>query len=113
MYYVSKQLEISGAHAVDSAVEGYCEALHGHNWQVTVWCKSAQLNEDGMVVDFNRIKKEIHGRIDHTNLNETLDGLNPTAENIARWCAEKVGPTCYRVEVRETEHNLAIWERDE
>ena len=87
MYYVSKRLEISGAHAVNSCVEGYCEDLHGHNWIITVHCKSRELNEDGMVVDFTRIKKQIHGVIDHTNLNETLP-MNPTAENIARWCAE-------------------------
>ncbi len=113
MYYVSKRLEISGAHAVTSSVEGYCEALHGHNWIITVHCKARELNEDGMVVDFGRIKKAIHGKIDHTNLNETLGGLNPTAENIARWCADQVGPTCWRVEVNETEGNQAVWERDE
>lgn len=113
MYYVSKRLEISGAHAVRSSVEGYCEDLHGHNWIIVVHCRARELNEDGMVVDFGRIKRAIHDRIDHTNLNETLGGLNPTAENIARWCAEQVGPTCYRVEVNETEGNQAVWERDE
>ncbi|MBM6999815.1 6-carboxytetrahydropterin synthase [bacterium] len=112
MYYVSKRLEISGAHAVRSSVEGYCEDLHGHNWIIVVHCRARELNEDGMVVDFGRIKRAIHGVIDHTNLNETLP-CNPTAENIARWCAEQVGPTCYRVEVNETEGNQAVWERDD
>lgn len=111
MYYVSKRLEISGAHAVRSCAEGYCEALHGHNWIVVVSCRAPELNEDGMVVDFTRIKRLIHSRLDHTNLNETLP-YNPTAENIARWCAEQVGETCYRVEVWETESNKAVWERD-
>ena len=112
MYYVSKRLEISGAHAVRSSVEGYCEDLHGHNWIIVVHCRARELNEDGMVVAFGRIKRAIHGVIDHTNLNETLP-CNPTAENIARWCAEQVGPTCYRVEVNETEGNQAVWERDD
>ena len=112
MYYVSKRLEISGAHAVRSSVEGYCEDLHGHNWIIVVHCRARELNEDGMVVDFGRIKRAIHGVIDHTNLNETLP-CNPTAENIARRCAEQVGPTCYRVEVNETEGNQAVWERDD
>lgn len=112
MYYVSKRLEISGAHAVTCEQEGYCESLHGHNWIITVYCKARELNADGMVVDFTRIKKAVHGAIDHTNLNETLP-YNPTAENIARWCAEQVGPTCYKVEAWETETNCAIWERDE
>ena len=104
MYYVSKRLEISGAHAVNCSAEGYCENLHGHNWIVVVHCKARELNKDGMVVDFTRIKKLIHGTIDHTNLNETLP-YNPTAE--------KVGGTCYKVEVWETESNKAVWERDE
>ena len=112
MYYVSKRLEISGAHAVKCEKEGYCESLHGHNWIVVVHCKSKTLNEDGMVVDFTRIKRLVHGTLDHTNRNETLP-YNPTAENIARWCAEQVGPTCWRVEVWETEANTAVWERDE
>ena len=112
MYYVSKRLEISGAHAVMCEREGYCEELHGHNWVITVHCKSKELNQDGMVIDFTRIKKAIHGVIDHTNLNEPLP-YNPTAENIARWCAEQVGPLCYKVEVWETETNCAVWERDE
>lgn len=113
MYYVSRRMEISGAHAVNSALGGYCEDLHGHNWVVVVHCRAKELNADGMVVDFGKIKELVHGALDHTNLNETLGGLNPTAENIARWCAEQVGPTCYRVEVSETETNRAVWETDE
>ena len=112
MYYVSKRFEISGAHAVDYPTEGSCERLHGHNWIITVHCKSKELDGNGMVYDFTKIKKILHGALDHTNLNETLP-YNPTSENIARWCAEQIGETCWKVEVAETESNLAVWERDE
>jgi 6-pyruvoyl-tetrahydropterin synthase len=36
---------------------------------------------------------------------------NPTAENIARWVCEQI-PTCFKVEVRESEGNTVIYEKD-
>ena len=53
----------------------------------------------------------MHGRIDHTNLNEVLK-FNPTAENIARWIVDTV-PNCYKAEVWESRDNMAAYERDE
>ena len=50
------------------------------------------------------------GRLDHQNLNEVVS-LNPTAENIARWVCEQI-PTCFKVEVRESEGNAVIYEKD-
>jgi len=84
--------------------------LHGHNWIITVYCRSEVLNEDGMVVDFTHIKEMVMGRLDHQNLNEVVS-LNPTAENIARWVCEQI-PTCFKVEVRESEGNTVIYEKD-
>lgn len=110
MYYVSKRLEISSAHSLHLSYESKCEALHGHNWIVIVHCKSETLNEDGMVTDFTLIKREIHGALDHRNLNEVLP-VNPTAENIARWICDRV-PNCYKVEVWESENNKAVYEKD-
>lgn len=110
MYYVTKRMEISGAHFLHLHYESKCENLHGHNWIVTVYCKSETLNADGMVTDFTHIKKDIHGRLDHQNLNEIFD-FNPTAENIARWVCDHV-ENCYRVDVQESEGNIASYERD-
>ena len=88
--------------------ESKCSNLHGHNWNVPVHCKSDELDQNGMVVDFKHIKDKVHGKLDHAYLNEVVD-FNPTAENIARWIAEQVGPKCYRVEVQESEGNVAEW----
>lgn len=110
MYYVSKRLEISSAHSLHLSYQSKCEELHGHNWIVIVHCKSETLNEDGMVTDFTRIKKDISGALDHKNLNEVFD-FNPTAENIARWICDHV-ENCYKVEIWESENNKAIYERD-
>ncbi|MCI6781676.1 MAG: 6-carboxytetrahydropterin synthase, partial [Dialister sp.] len=38
-------------------------------------------------------------------------GLNPTAENIAKWLCDRI-PHCIRVSVQETEGNVATYEKD-
>ncbi|MCM1337972.1 MAG: 6-carboxytetrahydropterin synthase [Candidatus Amulumruptor caecigallinarius] len=111
MYYVSKRIEVAGAHRLDLPYESKCSRLHGHNWVITIHCRARELNAQGMVADFSAIKEQIHGYLDHGNFNELLP-FNPTAENIARWVCERV-PHCYRVEVRESEGNLAAYEVDE
>lgn len=107
MYYVSKKMEIAGSHKLNLSYESKCQNLHGHNWIVTVHCKAEELNSDGMVVDFKHIKDDIHGYLDHGNLNELLP-FNPTAENIARWICEKI-PNCWKVEVEESANNIATY----
>ncbi len=110
MYTVIKRMEVSASHSLALSYPSKCASLHGHNWIITVYCRSRELNADGMVADFGRIKQQVKDRLDHRNLNETLP-FNPTAENIARWVCEQI-PTCFRVEVRESESNTAIYEKD-
>jgi 6-pyruvoyl tetrahydropterin synthase/QueD family protein len=59
MYYVKKTLEISAAHRLTLDYESKCTALHGHNWIITVFCRSAELDQNGMVVDFSLIKSKV------------------------------------------------------
>lgn len=110
MYTVIKRMEISAAHRLSLSYPSKCENLHGHNWIITVYCRSKELNPDGMVVDFSHIKQIVKGQLDHRNLNEVLP-FNPTAENIAAWICNQL-PTCYKVEVQESEGNMAIYEKD-
>ena len=111
MYTVKKTFEISAAHKLRLSYESKCGNLHGHNWIVTVYCKAKALNEDGMVVDFSQIKKRVQDKIDHQCLNDVLSFI-PTAECLALWISTQI-PHCYRVEVQESENNIAIYERDE
>lgn len=109
MYYVSKRMEIAGSHHLTLSYESKCSNLHGHNWIVTVCCKSEELNQDGMVIDFKHVKDKIHGLLDHQNLNEIFD-FNPTAENIAKWIVDQF-PQCYKAVVQESEGNIACYEK--
>ena len=110
MYTVIKRMEVSAAHSLTLSYRSKCESLHGHNWIITVYCRARELNEDGMVVDFTHIKKMVHERLDHHNINDVIP-MNPTAENIARWVCDQI-PQCYRVDVQESEGNTAIYEKD-
>lgn len=110
MYIAKTTFTVSAAHYLDLDYQSPCRNLHGHNWSITVTCKSEKLNRNGMVMDFKRIKTLIHDRLDHTVINDQI-GMNPTAENMARWICEVIGPSCTRVEVQETEGNVAIYER--
>lgn len=110
MYTVKKRMEIAGAHRLNLNYESKCANLHGHNWIVTVWCKSKTLDDNGMVMDFTHIKREVQDKLDHKFLNDVVE-FNPTAENIAKWVCEQI-PHCYRVSVQESEGNVATYERD-
>ncbi|MDE6085524.1 MAG: 6-carboxytetrahydropterin synthase [Muribaculaceae bacterium] len=110
MYYIKKRIEISGSHRLELPYESKCTRSHGHNWILTVHCRSAVLTPEGMVTDFTHIKQQLTETLDHRHFNDVLP-FNPTAENIARWVCELV-PNCYRVDVQESEGNIASYEID-
>ncbi len=76
----------------NDAVFGKCNnpSFHGHNYELVVKVTGVPDLATGYVIDLKQlsdlIKKEVHERFDHKNLNldtEEFKHLNPTAENIA------------------------------
>lgn len=104
-----KRIDISSAHQLNLSYESRCENLHGHNWVIFVYLRSETLNEDGMVYDFTKIKKIVHGTLDHKNLNDIIK--QPTTENIAKYICDAIGEKCFKVEVQENSENKVIYER--
>ena len=111
MYRVHKRMEIAGAHRLSLDYESKCSNLHGHNWIVDVYLQAEELDRNGMVKDFTIIKREIEDRLDHKLLNDVVP-FNPTAENIAKWIHDQLQPECYRVDVQESENNVASYQDD-
>lgn len=114
MYYVSKRMEVAGAHQLNLPYESGCQNLHGHNWIITVFCRSRELTTYGMIVDFKKVKEVVHDELDHKYINDVVE-FNPTAENMARWICARVNEICevgecYKVEVQESEGNIAVYE---
>ena len=108
MYKVKKTLEVSASHALEFA-GGVREPVHGHNWKIVIYCRSEELDADGMVVNFLDIERDIRDYLDHGDLNELLP-VSPTTENLARWVCDHVAH-CYKVEVTECESNEASYEK--
>ena len=115
MYTLRVEGAFEAAHRVVN-YPGKCERLHGHNWVVEAAFQGTQLDELGMLIDFKIAKKalaEILDDFDHYYLNNLPpfnDGLNPTAENLARIIFERL---VVREEVRASAAELTaltVWE---
>jgi len=111
MYEIKKTFEISAAHFLKLDYESKCAAIHGHNWIITVYLRTQELNQNGMIMDFTDIKQKITAKLDHQTLNDILP-FNPTAENLAKYICDALAPHCYRADVTESENNTASYWRD-
>jgi 6-pyruvoyltetrahydropterin/6-carboxytetrahydropterin synthase len=92
--------------------ESKCANLHGHNGRVTFFCEADALDSVGRVIDFSVIKEKlcmwVEDNWDHKMLVFYQDPMaltlqeldptvvvlpfNPTAENLALYLLEVVGP---------------------
>ena len=98
-------MEVAGCHQLSLPYESKCSRLHGHNWTITVFLASREVNAEGMVIDFKRVKEKVHDYLDHGNFNDLLP-FNPTAESIAAWVVQQF-PQCYKAIVEESNGNVA------
>jgi 6-pyruvoyltetrahydropterin/6-carboxytetrahydropterin synthase len=124
MYEVTIIKSFSAAHLL-SQIGGKCEELHGHNFKVEVTVSASELNSSGLLIDFRDVKKwlgQILDDIDHKHLNEhsAFDGINPSAENIARFIylqmetkVRQALVTVTRVKVWESENAVVAYIPDQ
>ena len=93
MFEIAIEAEFCAAHAL--VIAGEREPLHGHNWRVTAVIAGAELDGDGLLVDFHAARKvlgEILAPWNNGNLNEIppFDTVNPSAEQVAKEIAERL-----------------------
>lgn len=135
--YARRYHDISCGHRVYGH-EGKCAHLHGHNYRIHFQIQAQELDKVGRVLDFGMIKlllcQWIEGHWDHRFLLHELDPwlkvlqsidnfgvvpvpFNPTAENMAKYLVDIVGPQelhatgakLIRVTVEETSKCAAIY----
>jgi 6-pyruvoyltetrahydropterin/6-carboxytetrahydropterin synthase len=118
MYEVTVEETFAAGHALRN-YHGKCENVHGHNYKIRATLEGGQLDEAGLLIDFNDVKRVLNGiidRVDHKFLNDVapFDTLNPSAENMARWFYEEMEKGLAAVPAK-TDARLAevrIWETD-
>ncbi len=94
MFELSIKTHFSAAHRL-VGYAGPCANPHGHNWDVEVFVRGAELNELGMLMDFKDIKTAVRtamDEVDHCDLNQLPAFVreNPTSENLARYLHEQL-----------------------
>jgi 6-pyruvoyltetrahydropterin/6-carboxytetrahydropterin synthase len=125
MYRVSKSVSFCYGHRLLN-YNGKCAHLHGHNARAVITLESSELDAQGMVEDFSRVKQLVwdwlDAEVDHTLLLHRDDPVlpvlqaagervrvtdfNPTAENIARMIFEHVAAKGYPVV------DVTLWETE-
>jgi 6-pyruvoyltetrahydropterin/6-carboxytetrahydropterin synthase len=75
--------------------DGSKEPLHSHDWSLVAAVCSEELDEMGLVMDFNLLKTVIDKAVaplENTQLEQTayFERINPSAENVAKYLYEKI-----------------------
>ena len=114
MYEVTIIKSFSAAHLL-AQIGGKCEELHGHNFKVEVTVAAPSLSESGLLIDFRVVKKwltEILDKMDHKHLNElpNFAGINPSAENIAKYIYSEIKLKSAQAEVKVV--RVKVWESE-
>ena len=96
MFKVTVQTSFWASHQL-TLPDGKKEPLHSHNWKVTAEVRGEKLNQTGLLIDFDKLKKLIDNITESfTNQplenNEYFRNSNSTAEMIAKYIFENLQP---------------------
>ncbi|MFO7462050.1 MAG: 6-carboxytetrahydropterin synthase QueD [Desulfatiglandales bacterium] len=114
MYEIKIVTHMAAAHQL-RGYEGGCEKLHGHNWKIEVYVTGKNLAQNGLLVDFKRVKEATAGllaELDHSFLNDLkpFSRINPSSENIARYIYDSLSRNLNDGTV--TVSKVTAWESD-
>lgn len=112
-YELNKDMHFAAAHFLCNEQAGICQRTHGHTYFVNMTIVGNQLDECGFLVNFQALKKLVHGVYDHTLLNdhEEFQDRPPSTEAVAEICWQRVQrhldqllhkPRCLQILIRET-----------
>ncbi|WP_437228355.1 6-pyruvoyl trahydropterin synthase family protein [Planctomicrobium sp. SH661] len=133
MFLVTQEIDFCYGHRLLNYA-GKCRHLHGHNGRAVIVLEGEKLDDRGMLIDFNDIKREVRSWIDENldhrmilcDRDPALDSLkqlgeplyiidsNPTAENIAKLIYEHAAETglpVVEVSLWETPRAFATYRR--
>jgi 6-pyruvoyltetrahydropterin/6-carboxytetrahydropterin synthase len=114
MFEISVEYTFAAGHALRN-YKGKCENVHGHNYKVRVTLAGDKLNEAGLLMDFVELRAQIKAlveKLDHRFLNDIppFDQLNPSAENLAKYICDGIGPQARSQGLKVL--GVTIWETD-
>ena len=114
---IFKQFTFDAAHLLPNVPEQHkCRRLHGHTYHLTIYVEGEVLADEGWIMDFGDLKKEVKpviDLVDHAYLNDIAGLENPTAELFAVWLWNKIKPLIpglKRIELKETPTSGVIYE---
>ncbi len=130
---IMKRIRFSAGHRLYRH-ESKCAFFHGHNYIADIYVTGNEVDEVGRLIDFSWLKGAFKGWIDehwdHAFLlsEEDENGIaairmveptkyfilpyNPTAENMARYLLEEVGPNLMRDQAIAVSR-VVIWETED
>lgn len=85
--WIWKRCSFDAAHTLPLH-KGKCSRLHGHTYFVELGIECEVDATTGMGIDMGDLAAFLYGGVvclfDHSNLNDKMPGVQPTAENIAK-----------------------------
>jgi 6-pyruvoyltetrahydropterin/6-carboxytetrahydropterin synthase len=118
MYELLVRTRFAAAHQLHG-YDGSCANLHGHTWMVEVSVAGRELDRNGMLIDFKKLKEEVQKvlvELDHHNLNDlpafgmSGEAGNPTAENVAVYIFKRIKLLLTAYSIPLTVTGVRVWE---
>ncbi|SDB89942.1 6-carboxytetrahydropterin synthase [Shouchella lonarensis] len=120
-FELHKDMHLATAHYIDNERAGNCARVHGHTYVINITIAGNELDETGFLINFKHLKEAVHGRFDHTLLNDDplFAQTPPSTEKVAETIYTIVNdlltplahkPVCIQVIVRETPTSYVVYQ---